>query len=87
VAQRHDPGHVAGQEAHQPRGKGDLTAAEQGHVAHAAQGERPPHRAVAPRHQRRHQQRLGQPPLPVASGRREQRVGRRQARESRETPA
>jgi hypothetical protein len=72
---------VAGEEARQPGGKGGLTAAEQGHIARTAKGERPPGRAVAAHHQRRHQQRFGQPARPVLPGRREQRVSSRKSHE------
>lgn len=56
---------VAGQETHEPRRESGLTAAEQGHIARAAEGERPLRRAVAARYLHRHQQRLGQPALPI----------------------
>jgi hypothetical protein len=80
LPQRDDPGHVTGQETSQPRHERGLTAAEQGHVAGTAQGERALRRAVTARHQHRHQQWLGQPALPVTPGRREQRVSHRKGR-------
>jgi hypothetical protein len=77
LAQGDDPGHVARQETHQPRGEDGLAAAEQGHIARAAEGKGPLRRAVAADHQHRHQPWLGQPALPIVSCRREKRVSTR----------
>jgi hypothetical protein len=73
---------VAGEETHQPRREGDLTTAEQRHIAHTAKGKRPLRRAIAARHQHWHQQRLGQPALPIVTRRREQRVSGRKGHEN-----